>query len=97
MISCLSIDLRRERKYSLKLREMEQVQEEDRKERQKSEYAYNVMNIRSCVFRKPASDLPEVAVKRRQKDAQAKATKRLMSYLEFSSRVQPRVQSSAFT
>ena len=39
-------------------------------------HAYNVMNICWCVFRKRASDLPEVAVKRRQKDAQAKATKR---------------------
>ena len=38
-------------------------------------HAYNVMNIHSCVFKKHASDLPEVAVKRRQKDAQAKATK----------------------
>ena len=30
------MDLRRERKHSLKLREMEQAQEEDRKARQKS-------------------------------------------------------------
>ena len=32
------------------------------------------MNIHSCVFRKGASDLPEVAVKG-DRDAQAKATK----------------------
>ena len=36
IISRLSKDLRRERKFSLKLREMEQAQEEDRKERQMS-------------------------------------------------------------
>ena len=36
MISRLSMDSRRERKRSLKLWEMEQAREEDRKERQKS-------------------------------------------------------------
>ena len=36
MISCLSMDLRRVQKSSRTLREMEQAQEEDRKERQKS-------------------------------------------------------------
>ena len=35
MISCLSMDLKR-KQGSLKLQEMEQAQEEDRKERQKS-------------------------------------------------------------
>ena len=39
-------------------------------------HAFNVMNIQSCALRKHASDLPEVAVNRRQKDAQAKANKR---------------------
>ena len=94
MISHLSMDHRRERKHSLKLREIDGKERQRVKVTEKAtkpsgskkvlashmsmmySHAYNITNIHSCVFKKHASDPSEVAVKRRQKNAQAKATKR---------------------